>query len=129
MIRSIAVALTFLLALTAWAENVTWKSKRGLFVATYDSELDPISINQLHSWVLHIEDANGEAVTGARIVADGGMPEHDHGLPTRPRITAELGDGAYRLDGLRFHMRGDWEVTLTIDANGVSDTVTVKLTL
>jgi len=113
----------------AWAEGVTWKSKRGLFVATYDSELKPITINQLHSWVLQIEDANGEAVTGAKIVADGGMPTHDHGLPTRPRVTAELGDGAYRLDGLRFHMRGDWEVTLTIDANGVSDTITVNLTL
>jgi hypothetical protein len=57
------------------------------------------------------------------------MPEHDHGVSTRPRITNELGNGDYQLDGIRFHMRGDWELTFTIEAEGKTDTVVVKVTL
>jgi hypothetical protein len=57
------------------------------------------------------------------------MPLHDHGMPTRPRVTADLGGGRYRLDGLRFHMNGDWEIVLEILANGSRDTVVIKLVL
>lgn len=104
-------------------------SQRGLFTVSYESELEPLQINQLHAWVLHLENAQGEAVTGATIDVDGGMPEHDHGLATRPRVTAELGDGAYRLEGLRFHMRGNWELQLTIVAGGKTDSAVLKFTL
>ena len=113
----------------ALAQETVWTSKRGLFVVTYVSDLEPVAINQLHGWTLQLEDKNGEAVTAAFITVDGGMPEHDHGLPTQPRVTQELGDGAYRLDGLRFHMRGNWEVTLRIEANGMTDAVTIKVSL
>ena len=120
---------TCLLAMRADANESGWASQRGLFVMTYRTDLQPLQINVLHSWVLHLEDADGNAVTGALVEVDGGMPAHDHGLPTRPRVTEELGGGDYRLDGLRFHMRGDWVITLTIEADGVIDTVTVILTL
>jgi hypothetical protein len=96
---------------------------------SYQSELEPLQINALHAWTLHIENPEGEAITGAQITVDGGMPEHNHGLATRPRVTAESGNGNYRLEGLRFHMRGDWELLLTIVANGKTDTVVVKVTL
>jgi len=113
----------------ATADESNWTSKRGLFVVSYQSELQPLQINQLHAWVLHIEDAQGGAVIGAQIDVDGGMPEHDHGLATKPRVTEELGNGDYLLDGLRFHMRGFWELELTIVANGKSDSVLLKVTL
>jgi hypothetical protein len=57
------------------------------------------------------------------------MPAHDHGLPTYPRVTEELGEGKYRLDGMRFHMAGAWEITMTIAADGKTDTVVVAVTL
>jgi hypothetical protein len=123
------VALLLLGSTESAASDTTWKSKRGLFVVTYASDLDPLEINKLHGWTLQLASKDGEAVTAAVISVDGGMPKHDHGLATQPRVTQELGDGAYRLDGLRFHMRGDWEVTLTIEANGVTDAVTIKLIL
>lgn len=107
----------------------SWTSSRGLFVASYSSELEPLRINQLHSWVLHLEDAQGAAVLGAVIEADGGMPEHDHGLPTRPRVTEELGNGDYRVEGLRFHMGGKWQITFAIEANDKTDTVVINITL
>ena len=123
-----AFALCFLLA-SAQADEPTWTSQRGLFVVSYQSELVPLQINKLHAWVLHIEDANGNPVTGAHIEASGGMPAHDHGLPTYPRVTDDLGSGDYRLDGMRFHMTGAWEITIAVDADGKTDTVVVTVTL
>jgi hypothetical protein len=128
-VKNIPAGLLLILCLSASANEQSWISKRGLFVVTYQSELEPLQINELHAWVLHIENPQGEAITNARIEVDGGMPEHNHGLATRPRVTAETGGGNYRLDGLRFHMHGNWELLLTIVANGKTDTVKVQVTL
>lgn len=125
----IGLFLLYLAVVSSADEAASWTSQRGLFVVSYQSELEPPQINKLHAWVIHIENAAGEPVASAVINATGGMPVHDHGLPTRPRITTELGDGDYKLDGLRFHMAGDWEITLTINADGKTDTVVVALQL
>jgi hypothetical protein len=57
------------------------------------------------------------------------MPKHNHGLPTDPKMTKALGNGNYVLEGMRFHMRGDWELTVTVDADGRRDTVVIPLTI
>ena len=117
-----------LLQLVVAADDV-WVSKRGLFTVSYESALQPIEINRIHQWVLHIESESGEVVTGANVEVTGGMPAHDHGLPTRPRVIEEFEEGNYRLDGMRFHMAGDWELTISIEADGKTDTVIVALHL
>ena len=83
----------------------------------------------MHSWVLHVESASGEPVTGAAIEVEGGMPAHDHGLPTRPRVTREIGGGDYQLDGVRFHMGGYWEMQVTITTDTGTETVVIPLQL
>jgi hypothetical protein len=76
-----------------------------------------------------ITDANGRAVEGATISVDGGMPEHGHGLPTRPRVTRSHGNGAYQVEGVRFNMGGWWELRLAIRAPAGVDSVTFNLDL
>jgi len=110
------------------AEQI-WVSRSGQFRMTYESEVDPIIINRIHSWVLHVETADGHPVSGAEITIQGGMPEHDHGLPTRPRITRSLDDGAYLIEGMRFHMNGHWELDFTISTGSDEDTVVIPLEL
>ncbi len=127
--RIVLVAMIFMLLQQVGTADDVWVSKRGLFTVSYESALQPIEINQMHYWVLHIESESGEPVTDASIEVTGGMPAHDHGLPTRPRVTTELEDGNYRLDGMRFHMAGDWELTITITVDGKTDTVIVALHL
>jgi len=105
-----------------------WVSERAIYQLRFESSLEPIEINQMHSWLLYVS-ADGKPVSGATISVVGGMPAHDHGLPTRPRITEELGQGAYRLEGMRFHMSGVWEVSINIEANGKTDTVVIALTV
>lgn len=98
-------------------------------VVTYTTpDGDPV-INQMHSWILHIEDADGRKIEGAIVDVEGGMPEHDHGLPTKPRITEELGGGDYKLEGMRFHMHGYWEIVVSVTTAAGTSKVTIPLQL
>ena len=69
------------------------------------------------------------AIEEAEISIDGGMPQHGHGLPTRPRVTRNLGDGIYEIEGVRFNMGGWWEFKLAIAGSRGADTVTFNLEL
>ena len=116
------------LALPAFADD-TVTSDGGSFRLSWSSAVEPIAINRMHEWVLHLENAAGKPLAGAAIEIQGGMPAHDHGLPTSPRVTEELGDGNYRVEGMRFHMSGYWEVSLEISAGGVTETAVIPLEL
>jgi hypothetical protein len=87
--------------------------------------LEPnVPVNRLHAWEIRVTSAAGVPVTHAHIGFDGGMPQHGHGFPTSPRVTEELGDGRYRLDGVKFSMTGWWEMKLAIKAEAGADKVT-----
>jgi hypothetical protein len=96
---------------------------------TYTTPAGPPAINRIHSWVLHVESVEGVPIENAEVTVTGGMPEHDHGLPTNPRVTEELGGGDYVLDGMRFHMRGYWEIEVTVVTEEGSSVVVIVLKL
>ena len=96
---------------------------------SYASTLKPIAINRMHSWVVQVTDASGGPVEDAGIEVAGGMPAHDHGLPTVPQATAHLGDGRYLIEGMKFHMGGAWEVLLTVRAGQGIDSLSIPLNL
>ena len=78
-------------------------------------------LQEFQSWRLHIEDARHQPVTGAALTVSGGMPQHGHGLPSRPRVE-ELGSaGDYRVDGLQFTMPGWWEVKVYVSKDRIGD--------
>lgn len=94
---------------------------------TLESRLVPLTVNQMHSWVISVRDPSGNPVTAATITVDGGMPLHNHGLPTRPEVTRHLGNGDYLLEGMRFHMHGLWEIRLEIRAGTSTETLRLEL--
>ena len=106
-----------------------FETKADELIVTYTTPAGALQVNRMHSWILHIEDAAGVTIEGALIEVVGGMPEHDHGLPTLPRVTEELGDGDYKLDGMRFHMSGYWEIVVTITTDEGTSKVTIPLQL
>jgi hypothetical protein len=99
-------------------------SDQGIFKVSITSSIDPVPVNQIHTWTVHVENAAGQILEQAEITVDGGMPQHGHGLPTKPQVTQNLGEGDYLVEGLKFNMPGWWEVTFHITANGQSDSVT-----
>ncbi|OGO34393.1 MAG: hypothetical protein A2Z16_05320 [Chloroflexi bacterium RBG_16_54_18] len=104
-------------------------SENGLFKVTYSIPDEPIPINTMQSWILHVETPDGLPVENAQINVDGDMPQHGHGLPTRPQVTEYLGNGDYKVEGLKFHMQGWWIVEFDITAQDKSDHVTFNLVL
>jgi hypothetical protein len=118
--RSVPPGLDY--AATRTSENAAYR-------VSYASQPAPVPINKLHRWTLHVETADGRPVTDAQIKVDGDMPQHGHGLPTRPRVTANLGHGDYQVDGIRFQMGGWWVMEFTIDAGGRRDVARFNLML
>jgi hypothetical protein len=99
-------------------------SAAGVYRVALVPPAQPAAINQMHSWKVRLATTDGAPVHGAKFVVDGGMPQHGHGLPTQPRVTREVGDGMYSLDGMKFSMTGWWEVKLAIDGAPGADKVT-----
>jgi hypothetical protein len=104
-------------------------SAQGLYQATIRPEAEPIPVNKIHSWVLHVETPAGQPLGNAEIRVDGDMPQHGHGLPTRPQVTQNLGGGDYLVEGMKFQMGGWWVVDFDITANGSDDRVSFNLML
>lgn len=128
-LASIVVCVLLVAPITmVWAEDAALEAKASLQV-TFRSSQVPIPVNRMHSWILHVEDNSGEPISGAKIVVDAGMPAHDHGLQTSPQVTRYLGDGDYLLEGMKFHMPGAWEVTVTVVAADETHVATIQLAL
>ncbi len=88
------------------------------FKVSYKSQVEPLPLNRIHSWLLHVETTDAEPVEKANIKVDGGMPAHNHGLPTEPSVI-EIGNGDYLVQGLKFSMTGHWEIWFEIQAAGI----------
>ncbi|MCW8962146.1 MAG: FixH family protein [Gammaproteobacteria bacterium] len=92
------------------------------FNVSYKSNVEPLPLNRIHSWVLHVATRDGKPVEKATISVYGGMPAHRHGLPTQPEVS-EIGGGDYLVQGLKFSMMGKWEMWFNIRAGDVTDKV------
>lgn len=104
-------------------------SKLGLYRASIRLGAEPVPVRKLTAWTLHLETAAGVAVDTATIYVDGGMPQHGHGLPTRPRVVADLGHGDHRIEGLKFSMGGWWRMLFVVRSPAGLDTVVFNLSI
>ena len=105
------------------------ESRNGRFKASYTSDADPIPVNKLHTWTLNLSTPDGDPITGAKIALLGDMPEHGHGFPTEPEVSAGMENGQYLVEGLKFSMPGWWVVTFHVMIDGEMDRVAFNLIL
>jgi hypothetical protein len=97
-------------------------SRQGKFVVGMEPPATGPAINQMHAWRVRLSAPDGAPVSQAAIAFDGGMPQHGHGFPTKPRVTRELSPGVYALEGMKFSMTGWWDMRLAIRAGDTTDT-------
>ena len=81
----------------------------------------PIPLGAMHDWVVRIELADGNPASPSTLAFDGGMPSHGHGFVTAPRVTRDLGNGEYLVEGVKFHMAGEWEVRVAVTEGSSGD--------
>jgi hypothetical protein len=89
----------------------------------------PIVLHRMHDWIVGVEGLQGPPQPPVTLRLDGGMPAHGHGFVTRPRVTENLGQGEFRIEGVKFHMPGAWVLQVTVTDRRGSDQVTLPLTL
>jgi hypothetical protein len=107
----------------------TRTSAAGLYRGTIRPQGDTIPQGRLHRWTLHLETADGAPVQGATVRVNGGMPQHGHGLPTKPRVTRQTAEGDLLVDGMKFNMGGWWVVTFKVDAPAGRDSLVFNVRL
>jgi hypothetical protein len=122
------VSLALMTACAAPPDNLDTTLTRATLEKKYVVTLQPptkqAAINEIHSWQFKLTTAAGLPVEHARIAVDGGMPQHGHGLPTRPQVSQESVNGNYLIEGMKFSMTGWWEIKLAIQSDAGSDKVT-----
>lgn len=107
----------------------TRTSEGGAYRGTIVPPGDTIPQGKLHVWTLHLETATGAPVDAATLAVDGGMPQHGHGLPTKPRVTKRLGNGDYVVEGMKFNMGGWWVVKFRVHAEPGADSLVFNVRL
>ena len=131
ILRQLFILVLLLSSVSAQAQDrpsFELANREGYRVNIY-SRLDPLQINRIHSWELEVLDPQGSVVRNAEVSVSGGMPDHDHGMPTSPQVTGLLANGRYLLEGVRFHMPGRWVLVVDVTAGGVSITVELEFSL
>ena len=110
------------------AYDRTQTSATRIYRATF-APAEPIKVGRLHSWKIQVTTIDGAPVTDAKFRVDGGMPQHGHGLPTKPVVSQPSGESYELVEGMKFNMGGWWVVRLHIDGSKGSDVVTFNLKL
>jgi hypothetical protein len=86
------------------------QGERGMLRFELVFEPDPPGLGELFRVITTIRDARtGEPVEGALYTLDATMPEHGHGMMTRPRHRP-VGGGRYVSEGMKLHMPGLWHL-------------------
>ena len=91
------------------------------YFAYVTSAVGDIDLNRIHDWHLVLTDRRGDPVESAKIVVEGTMPGHVHGMPTKPRVVEELAAGRYVVGGMKFQMAGWWVITFVVDAESQNE--------
>lgn len=92
----------------------------GSWRVSYAPTPDPIPPNDFFSLMVAVSYAEGAAVQGLSIVVDATMPSHGHGMNTAP-LVEDRGDGSFFVDGMLFHMTGDWVLTVDVTDGAVTE--------
>lgn len=109
--------------------SLSRKTERGLYAVTLAADRSPVPVGTIHTWTVKVTAAGGKPADAVTIAVDGGMPQHGHGLPTRPEVTRDLGAGRHLIEGMKFNMDGWWTLTVSIDGPRGADKVTFNLVL
>ena len=78
-------------------------------------------------WTVEVRAANGDPVADATLALESWMPDHERMGATAARVTGSLGDGRYRVEGLRLDRRGWWNVRLVVAASAGTDSLAFNM--
>ena len=114
-------------AAPAFARVSAIPSHNGVYQASLVAPSSPIAGSGPDGWTVEVRTAAGTPVENAALALESWMPDDARVNATRPRATRYLGDGRYRVDGLRLDQHGWWNVRLEIAASVGTDSLAFNL--
>lgn len=101
---------------------------KGLYRITVEAPT-PVPTNRFQAWSIAVTAADGKPLSEAALAVSASMPQHGHGMLVQPRVSRQPGSGKFRVEGLKFHMPGYWEMNLTVTTAGRTDDLMIALDL
>jgi hypothetical protein len=89
------------------------------YVVAYATKPQPIVVGQ-HFVVDFVVCPRAGAAAPQSVRVDANMPAHRHGMNYRAGVTS-AGQGAYRAEGLLFHMPGRWDLTFDVVSGSTTE--------
>lgn len=99
-------------------ENIDWNISQVSKSNHYKIDLNcnhPPTLSSFQQCTFTLSNKQKEKLTNAVVKIDGGMPTHQHGLPTTPQALWNEKDNVYNINGLKFSMPGEWVLKFFID--------------
>ncbi len=111
---------------TDGATLVTWPVIQETEGGSFSITLGPVGgeiLNNTHfSLELAVKPAKADAGP-IKVAVDADMPAHRHGMHTKPEVTGE-GENRYKVDGMLFHMKGEWVIMVDVTGEEVTERAT-----
>ena len=113
------------------ANTTTWPSTQttdgGAFSVTMAPIQGTILRNEHFSLDLLVEPQQADPGP-LQVKVDADMPAHRHGMHTQTEVTS-YGKNKYRVDGMLFHMSGDWVITVEVTGGDGTEQATVPVSI
>lgn len=111
--------------LQAWP--ATRSTEQGGFTVTLEPEGGAIGHNR--HFALDVSVQARDSQSGDVVVrVDADMPAHRHGMNTKPEVSP-LGGSRFRVEGMLFHMIGDWVITVDVSRGSSTDRATFPVSV
>lgn len=102
----------------------TLRTEAGLYDVTWAPTPYPMPLNELFVVDCTVADPKtGAPLPSATVAVDARMPDHGHGMTTKPITT--LADGRSRTEGMKLHMPGHWTFDFKVTGPAGEDRVSI----
>ena len=130
-VKLLAALLALVVALPAWAD-CPLDLGRGTGIVVFSSHYlvafrpEPLRIEVGEPFSLLFNVCTKSDKPAELVAVEAQMPEGKESMNYRPTIVS-LGDGRYRVDGMVFHLRGRWELSIDVRAGEESERLSHEL--
>ena len=100
----------------------------GSYYIYWDSIPTVIPFNEQFRLSAMVHDGTDHTLmlTDRELLVDASMPGHGHGMDNSPEVT-QSENGMYTVDGMLFHMAGEWELEFLVSDGSAIETATFTI--
>ena len=115
------------LLLVACSETTPVLTDGGSYEIAWSTSDGTIPLNEMFRLdVSVVETAEGTPAENITLSLTASMPMHDHEMETEPAVS-EAAPGSFAVDGMLFHMPGEWMLSFDVDNELSVENATVML--